>query len=113
VLVLATVSVQGNAGQTGAMRLARDGTGIFVGDAAGSRSQTSVPLWQASSTQGIMQPIVFLDSPATTSSVTYSVQIRSSSGTYAVYVNFTGQNDTNAPDVGRSASSITCMEVTP
>jgi hypothetical protein len=112
VLVIATVAVQGNAGQTGAMRLARDGTGIFVGDAAGSRTPTSVPFYQGTETVGVMQPMVFLDSPATTSSVTYSVQLCSSAGLYAMYVNFTGQNDHPLAS-SRSASSITCMEVTP
>jgi hypothetical protein len=114
VLVIATVSAQSSGNTTTAMRIARDGTGIFVGDAAGSRTQTSVPLFQFTSTMGVMQPIVFLDSPATTSSVTYSVQVRTAYHTaYPLYINFTGQNDSNASDVGRSASSITCMEVTP
>lgn len=52
-----------------------------------------------------------LDSPATTSSVTYSVDVVNTSGTTAtLYVN-RGDSDTDASTRRRTVSSITVMEV--
>lgn len=52
--------------------------------------------------------IVYLDSPATTSATTYSVQMRTTSPT--VYVN-QSSIDTDASTWGRAASSLTAIEV--
>ena len=51
----------------------------------------------------------YLDSPSTTSSTTYKLQIRNYGGR-TNYVNRTG-NDTNSQVYPRTASSITVMEV--
>jgi hypothetical protein len=51
-----------------------------------------------------------LDSPSTTSSVTYKVQVKSFSGSEAVYINRT-QDDADNGDRLRSVSTITLMEV--
>tara|TARA_X000001382_G_scaffold94816_1_gene69278 strand:+ start:365 stop:1189 length:825 start_codon:yes stop_codon:yes gene_type:complete len=48
----------------------------------------------------------FLDSPNTTSEITYKLYFRSSSGSYTSYINRRA-----ADDVFRGASSLTCMEV--
>ena len=50
--------------------------------------------------------ISFLDSPATTSAVTYKCQLSSSNSSYTVYFNRWGENTDNA-----SVSTITLMEV--
>ena len=50
-----------------------------------------------------------LDSPATTSSVTYRVMI-TTEGSYTLYVN-RSQSDSNSSSVFRTASSLTLMEV--
>jgi hypothetical protein len=54
----------------------------------------------------------YLDSPATTSSVTYAMYIQGDSGANTIYVNRTGRNNSsgNAID-GRASSTITLMEV--
>ena len=49
-----------------------------------------------------------LDSPSSTSELTYKVQARSNGGTY--YIN-RSVNDTDSVDHGRASSSITLMEV--
>jgi hypothetical protein len=109
ILVIASVSGSNDiAVVNGAIRLARGGTGIFVGDTAGSRTsgQGFEALGaQAQTTLGL----TFLDSPATTSATTYSVQIMNTSAGTA-YIN-RGKNDTNANNNYRSASSITVMEI--
>ena len=48
----------------------------------------------------------FLDSPNTTSEITYKLYFRSSSGSYTSYINRRA-----ADDVFRGSSSLTCMEV--
>lgn len=97
-------------------RLARNTTGIFIADAAGSRPQIGVGLADSADTNayyglgtGVLQ---YLDSPATTSAVTYKLQLctYSSAGTTG-YVNRCGQDrDTTTYDP-RGASSITVYEV--
>jgi hypothetical protein len=92
-------------------RLMRNSTAIDIGDAAGSRSPASTGGYQGSSAiiyQVIPQNITYLDSPATTSSTTYSVQVAVENGT--VYVNRTA-NDGDASARGRFASNITVMEI--
>jgi hypothetical protein len=97
--------------------LTRNGAAICVGDAAGSRSQATSGSGYTSSATGYKESpysigILFLDSPATTSSTTYAVEIGSTFfGTSGVFVN-TGPNTTlDRSDVWRTTSSITVMEV--
>jgi hypothetical protein len=97
--------------------LTRNGAAICVGDAAGSRSLATSGSGYTSSATGYKESpysigILFLDSPATTSSTTYAVEIGSTFfGTSGVFVN-TGPNTTlDRSDVWRTTSSITVMEV--
>ena len=116
VLVVATIT-GGNSDVSGSafhVRLMRGATPISIGDASGSRVQSSVSpnirglafdAGQASAT------IVFLDEPATDSSTTYSLEIRTgSAGTVRVNSN---SDDGNNFLRGRSVSSITLIEVAP
>jgi hypothetical protein len=94
-------------------RITRNGTAVGIGDAAGSRTRASTGGYNGTSGtiyQNIPQNIVYLDSPATTSATTYTVQLagENSGGTY--YVNRTG-NDSDSAFRGRYASSITVMEI--
>jgi hypothetical protein len=93
-------------------RLVRDSTAIFIGDTAGSRQRAS---WQGgafavNSTQSINH--TFLDSPNTTSAITYKLQFRSevTDVTYSVYIN-RNWTDSDASNYGRGATSITLMEI--
>jgi hypothetical protein len=92
------------------LQLYRNSTAIFIADTAGSRtSATSVV---NTPTGGTMYPsnCAYLDSPATTSSVTYKVQIKSSN-TNTACVNRSGRDTDLATYDGRAVSSITLMEV--
>ena len=91
-------------------RLARGGSAIFVGDASGSRTQAATGSHYLDSYNHIGETITFLDSPATTSSTTYSLQGRVSYGGPTWYVNKSGYDDNRAEDA-RTASSIILMEV--
>jgi len=109
IFVVVSVSGSNDVGvNSGGFRLARGGTGIFQGDTAGSRvsgEQVEPPLADRMMTIGLS----VLDSPATTSATTYSVQCRqSATGTF--YVN-RSKTDTDSNQYYRGASSITVMEV--
>ena len=95
--------------------LVRNSTTIFVGDAAGSRVSATTALCgvPAAGTNpfyisNLPNVGIYLDSPSTTSSVTYKIQTQTNSGT--VYVNRSFADD-NANFRGRTPSSITVMEV--
>lgn len=110
ILVIAHVNNVGTTSTSSSgIRLVRDSTVISVGDAAGSRLQVS-----GGSNYGVVgvtitgDSIVFLDSPATTSSVTYKVQIQAYSST--AYVNRSAADVDNAAYY-RTVSQITVMEI--
>jgi hypothetical protein len=93
-------------------RLMRDSTAIFIGDSAGSRSRDS---WQGGSFSTASSQSInhtFLDSPNTTSQVTYKFQFKSetSNSSYIVYIN-RGHTNSDSLNYGRGASSITAMEI--
>ena len=94
-------------------KLVRNSTDIVVGDAAGSRPRVTVGsnYNSAEATIDIQhQSFTYLDSPATTSSVTYKLQLFSAV-TSTSYVN-RSDRDGNASNYDpRPASSITVMEI--
>ena len=93
------------------IRLMRDSTQIFVGDAAGSRDRVSNFVRNNGSDLHTVYPSgQHLDSPSTTSSVTYKLQVKAYTSGRALYVNRV-HNDSDDAAIGRSASSITVMEV--
>ena len=95
------------------VRMVRDSTAIYVGDAASNRQRATMSNSDDPSSQSIFQMSgMFLDSPSTTSQVTYKVQILSepSGNTGNVYVN-RSDADTDNDQEGRYASSITVMEI--
>jgi len=97
-------------------RIDRNGTAIYIGDAAGTRPRGSATMYPgdtAGDASGASSTKVFLDSPATTSAVTYKVQIRTtSSSSGAVYINRTDvDRDVGGDYDPRTASSITVMEI--
>ncbi len=90
-------------------RLVRGSTAICVGDSAGSRLQVSA--YNVNERTATMNdfPITFLDSPNTTSSTTYKVQVTAETAD-TIYINRSGQ-DSNSDTYARTASTITVMEV--
>ena len=91
----------------------RNSTPIYVGDAAGSRTpalvQTGGGLFGADGGTGFSVSAQFVDSPATTSSTTYKIQVLQSGGN-TVRVGATG-DDSNASNRIRAAASIVLMEI--
>ena len=97
-------------GSSGGVRLIRNSTAIYLGDAAGSRNQASnwgqlQFTWEVENMSNS-----FLDSPATTSATTYKLQLISGYAGQTVYVG-RSYGDTDGADQARTASSITVMEI--
>jgi uncharacterized transporter YbjL len=92
------------------VRLVRNSTAIAVGDASGSRTQTTSSSWATGANNShTMQSMNFLDSPATTSSTTYKLQIIAIAGGTNVINRI--QRDDNATYEPRGVSTITVMEI--
>ena len=95
-----------------ALILQRDGSPIIVGDATGSRtSVTSGATVESDFERGLTAPIFALDSPSTTSAITYGVNILNARGdTFTHKVN-RPDADQDTARYWRSVSTITLMEV--
>jgi hypothetical protein len=95
---------------TGFFRIVRDSTAIKQGDSAGGRVQTTVGSISPGANNDKSAPASgnYLDSPSTTSSITYKIQVRNYSGTLVVNRSY---NDSDASYSGRGASTITVMEI--
>ena len=113
ILVMMHVNLGHTNYDSGFLRLMRDSTAISVADAAGDRIVSTVAMADDPSADEInCYSATFLDSPSTTSSTTYKVQLttESSGNTGEVYVNRSGQDADNVQNA-RTVSSITVMEV--
>lgn len=93
-------------------RFVRDSTAIGIGDAGGgSQNRSTTGQYTGSGAPTLHQvPIImqFRDSPATTSAITYKVQMLVDSG-----IGYIGRSgvDTNANGYGRQIATLTAMEI--
>ena len=116
ILVTYNVHAQGHTGNEYAyLRIYRGETAVGLGDARGSRTLvTSVAgaVTSSSDTAMQMQSMSYLDSPSSTSAITYSVRCRSydTSGSNQAYIN-RSLNDANGSYIGQPISTITLMEI--
>jgi hypothetical protein len=112
--IMAMWSVSGYAANVGfATVLKRDGTGVGVGAAAGSRTRvTDLGAISNGGTDGNMVATGhYLDSPASVSALTYQIAIvNQRASTQVLNVNLVG-NDSDLAYIVRSASMLTLMEV--
>jgi len=114
ILITLSMTIAGQNANGGAIyKFVRGSTDICVGDLAGSRQQASggTPYIADANVYNTISGS-FLDSPATTSSTTYKIQVVGANAGGGVYVNRT-QTDTNASNFynSRTASTITVMEI--
>jgi hypothetical protein len=107
------VSAPQGTSELGFFRLNGGNASTYVGDAAGSRDRTGLQVYDGNTNDGhrrfgISQVLSYLDSPATTSPVTYAVQAKRITGTIVV-----GRSGTDTDDNGhgRFGSSIIAIEV--
>ena len=109
ILVMCSLSLSVDNGGAPQLKLLRDSTALNLADAAGSRGRTTTS-YVISATDVIASvPITFLDSPSSTSQLTYKVQ-GFGYNTNTIYVNRT-IDDADAAYRQRTGSSITVMEI--
>jgi hypothetical protein len=110
--ILITYGTNGGTGGDvahGYLAIFRDSTQLFKGDAAGSRTGATNVINTATQQQ-MAYGGTFLDSPATTSAISYTIRILSSNG-QQISLNRSNRDTDRADYDGRSASSVTVMEI--
>lgn len=115
VLVLISFAYAQGADTNSIFQLNRDSTAIHLGDAAGSRERASVgTVYQmpGSASDVLSASINCLDSPSSTSSITYKLMyfVGRSASSDTVYLN-RASTDTDNDSHKRAISSITLMEI--
>lgn len=111
ILVLFDPSVGAGGGTAALVYLLKNGSAIYAGDAAGSRPRGVAQVFTANDYYIQRVSGVYLDSPATTSAVTYSIALAAgAAGTYVHLNRSNSDRDTTLYDA-RTASSITVMEI--
>lgn len=111
ILIMAEVRTATPGSNGSFIRAVRDSTAIYIGDSGGgSRVRIAAQGYNPDNNSNNNLTIMYLDSPATTSSTTYKIQacVGGTSGT--VYVN-RSNNNTDAVYTGMQTSSITVMEI--
>jgi len=115
ILITVQFTAGGGNNSNPSFRLSGGNSGVYIGDAAGNRNRVSVSLGNDFGGTlgiqfGIPSSIVYLDSPATASAITYKVQARTdSNGSW--YINRDGEDTDNSGEGWRGASSITIQEI--
>jgi hypothetical protein len=117
ILIMYTINVGFDLYRNVTVRLMRNSTAICIGDAASSRTRASNYTGQdleGSYINRSFWPLNnrFLDSPSTTSAITYKLQMGAINDTdgSTIYLNRTG-GDTDDSVMARVASTITAMEI--
>jgi hypothetical protein len=111
ILILCHIGVGGNFWNTGGtvINLVRGATNILLPTSNGY--SVFFNAWSSSLANtyfhGTVIPLVYLDSPATTSATTYKLQVGNNSGADTGYINRTIQDQVNS----RTTSTITVMEI--
>ena len=92
-------------------RFAREDTAIGLGDQVGSnRERVTFARIVDTSARGETASGTYLDSPSTSSTITYKLQLNKTDGGTA-YINYVGGADNDANNRFRALSSITAIEV--
>jgi hypothetical protein len=107
VLVLAFVN-GGASTATGFVQLVEAAAAVLIGDAASSRIRCTSVFMPNNSIGIDSNTIVYLSSPATTSAVTYKLQVKTDTGTLGIN---RSASDTDSASNGRTASSIYAIEI--
>ena len=88
ILFISSILVGAEAGNASAkIKLLRDSTDIAIGDAVSSNARTTYGDYGVNSYDMRSMSMTYLDSPSSTSELTYKPQFRSESSTYSTWVN--------------------------
>jgi hypothetical protein len=107
--ILVIANITGGGSNLQFSQLVRDSTAIYKGDNASNRVGTTTGVLGDGGERSQSATSFFLDSPATTSAVTYKVQIRTQTGT--AYLGRSNTDTDSAVAGQRTPCSLTVMEV--
>lgn len=111
ILVSVTAQVANNPSVGyGFIRLMRDSTAISIGDASSNRTRASAHAATVANDGIVSNVVSILDSPNTTSSVTYKIQMACDRGSMTMFLNRSNSDFDGAAGT-RTASTITVMEI--
>lgn len=110
IFIIATMQGSGSTSTSPIYQLVRGSTAICIGTSVGSRVAASSSLNVNSAAGMNSNTISFVDSPATTSSTTYKIQMASLVAGQQVVIN-SSNTDTNTAGFPRTASTITVFEI--
>lgn len=115
ILVMCTINTTGSSTFAGRhLILRRDSTSLMIGDTAGSRNRATIShqgtFYEADGYGPANGGIIFLDSPSSTTQITYGIAYADPSTDSTLYVN-RSIDDTDNPGYNRTASSIVVMEI--
>ena len=116
ILVLLNVHYSTGADGAASILLLRGSTEIFKGDASSSRERVTIGGVDLTNTNNALLTMdsasaCYLDSPSTTSSTTYKIQLRGRTSYGSGYINRTPTDNDDSTSGKRAVSSITVMEV--
>ena len=111
VLIFATLMIGSDAGEGFVyLKTLRGATDLAIGDTAGSRIRAGFGGRAADVNTCSGYDFTYLDSPSSTSALTYKVQIYAQQGSALAYVN-RSKADTDSATFARLVSSITAIEI--
>jgi len=110
ILVIADIALNPSNNTISYAQILRDSTAVGGGTAVGNRRSAAKSLYLSTSGTKLTTTTAFhfLDSPATTSSTTYKIQVAINSATLNIN---TTLNDSDNADRPRTSSSLTLMEI--
>ena len=111
ILIIATPSISGLGGTNGwGSCLLRDTTELNLGNVDSNLTRYGVAGRNDAQYSTLVMGMTYLDSPSSTSSITYKVAFRNGSGSYSLYLNrpYTRVDNTS---YGTASSTITVMEI--
>jgi|TARA_Y100000310_G_scaffold151571_1_gene151160 hypothetical protein len=108
--ILFTASCQFGAANVALFRLMRDSTELApaTSDAGYNSALQAFPTSTAS---GLLASFSYLDSPSSTSAITYKVQVKNRASGYSTYLNRSADDSNDSGYGFRGASSIILMEI--
>jgi hypothetical protein len=109
ILIYATLNYGANGGNRAIFGLTGGNTSAYVGDAAGSRRRVATGAQSIDANDVVPVSLLYLDSPSSTSAITYAVQAADIAGG-TLYIN-RSSTDTNATNFARYASTIVVAEI--
>jgi hypothetical protein len=109
VLIIATYMIMGDTNTQGYVVINRDSTPLGRGVSNGNRVRANTQSYPNQTNEGKNSSFCYLDSPSSTSQITYKLRTRNQ-GTGNIYVN-RSQGWTNSAQSSTNSSTITVMEI--